>query len=68
MTQERIDRINALARKSKVQGLTPEEKAEQKALRREYLDAVRGSLEAQLDNIYFQEPDGTETKLKKKGE
>lgn len=68
MTQERIDRINALARKSKAQGLTPEEKAEQKALRREYLDAVRGSLEAQLDNIYFQEPDGTETKLKKKGE
>lgn len=68
MTQARIDRINALARKSKTQGLTPEEKAEQKELRQEYLAAVRGSLEAQLDNIYFREPDGTETKLKKKGE
>lgn len=68
MTQARIDRINELARKSKIQGLTPEEKAEQKILRQEYLAAVRGSLEAQLDNIYFKEPDGSETKLKKKGE
>lgn len=68
MTQARIDRINELARKSKAQGLTPEEKAEQKELRLEYLAAVRASLEAQLDNVYFVEPDGTETKLKKKGE
>ena len=45
-----------------------EEKLEQKELRQEYLAAVRGSLEAQLENIYFREPDGTETKLKKKGE
>lgn len=68
MTQARIERINELARKSKTQGLTDQEKAEQKELRQEYLAAVRRSLEAQLENIYFQEPDGTETKLKKKGE
>ena len=66
MTQERIDRLNQLARKSKAEGLTPQEKAEQKALRQEYLSAIRASLEAQLDNIYIQEPDGTETKLKRK--
>lgn len=68
MTQERIDRINELARKKKAMGLTPEETAEQAVLRKEYLAAIRASLEAQLDNVYIQEPDGTQTKLKKKGE
>lgn len=67
MTQERIDRINELARKKKAVGLTPEETAEQAVLRKEYLAAIRASLEAQLDNVYIQEPDGTQTKLKKKG-
>ena len=32
----------------------------------EYLAAIRQSLEAQLDNVYIVEPDGTQTKLKKK--
>lgn len=68
MTEERIARINELARKKKAVGLTPEETAEQAVLRKEYLAAIRTSLEAQLDNVYIQEPDGTQTKLKKKGE
>lgn len=66
MTEEQIARINELARKSKAEGLTPEEKAEQAVLRKAYLAAVRKSLEAQLDNVYFLEEDGSETKLKKK--
>lgn len=66
MTEEKIARINELARKSKTVGLTPEEKAEQAALRKEYLAAIRKSLEAQLDNIYILEEDGSETKLIKK--
>ena len=38
MTQEKIDRINALARKAKTpEGLTPEETAERDVLRREYI-------------------------------
>ncbi|MBR5295199.1 MAG: DUF896 domain-containing protein, partial [Clostridia bacterium] len=38
MTKEKIDRINALARKSKTpEGLTPAEKEEQAALRKEYI-------------------------------
>ena len=37
MKQEQIDRINELARKSKVTELTPEEKEEQKKLRTEYI-------------------------------
>ena len=51
ITQEKIARINALAKKAKTpEGLTPEETAERAALRREYLDAFKQSLTAQLDN------------------
>lgn len=66
MTQEKIDRINALARKAKTQGLTPEETAERDALRREYIDSVTGNLRAQLDNTVIQQPNGMRTPLKKK--
>lgn len=41
ITQEQINRINALARLSKERSLTAEEKAEQAALRQAYVAAVR---------------------------
>lgn len=64
ITQEKINRINALAKKAKTpEGLTPEEQAERTALRREYIDAFKQSLTAQLDNTYIQYPDGTKKKL-----
>lgn len=44
-------RINELARKSKVEGLTEEEKAEQAKLRQEFLVKFRANFRAQLDNI-----------------
>ena len=65
MTQEKIDRINALARKQKSEGLTEEEKAEQAALRREYIDSFKRSLEDQLNNMSIVEPDGTVKKVEK---
>lgn len=66
MEQVKIDRINELARKSKTEaGLTPEEREEQAALRREYVAAVRANLTAQLDSTVIQYPDGTRKKLKK---
>ena len=68
MTEERIARLNELARKSKTIGLTEEEKQEQATLRLEYLASIRQSLEAQLDNVYFVEKDGTKTQLQKKDE
>ena len=66
MTQEKIDRINALARKAKAEGLTPEETAERDALRREYIDSVKASLVGHLDNTVIQHPDGSRTPLRKK--
>jgi len=66
MTQEKINRINELARKQKTVGLTDAEKAEQKVLRREYIDSFRKSLESQLSNIEILEPDGSITKVEKK--
>ena len=66
MTTEKIARINELAHKSKTTGLTEAEKAEQQALRREYLDDIKASLRTQLNNTSIQEPDGTIHKLAKK--
>ena len=66
MTQEKIDRINALARKAKAEGLTPEELAERDILRREYIDSVKASLVGHLDNTVIQHPDGSRTPLRKK--
>lgn len=52
MERVKIERINELARKSKTaQGLTDGEKAEQAALRKEYLAVIRAGIKAQLDNI-----------------
>ena len=67
MEQSKIDRINQLARKAKTpEGLTAEETSERDALRREYVDAFKASLTAQLDNTVIQYPDGTRKKLKRK--
>lgn len=51
LEKERLDRINALARKSKAEGLSEDEKEEQKKLREEYLENFRKSFRAQLDCI-----------------
>ena len=66
MEKYKIDRINELARKHKTVGLTPEEAEERAVLRREYTDSMVGSLKGHLDNVYFVEEDGSQTKLKKK--
>lgn len=66
MATERLKRINELAAKERAEGLTDEEKAEQKRLREEYLAAFRKNVLQTLDNTYIVEPDGTEHKLRKK--
>ena len=66
ITQEKIDRINFLARKSKSEGLNEEEKLEQEKLRREYIDAYKANLRAQLDNTVVVRPDGSKERLSDK--
>lgn len=67
ITDEKVARINELARKARTpEGLTEAEKAEQAILRREYVDAVKRSLEGQLDRTTIVDPDGTKRKLKKR--
>lgn len=63
VTKEQIDRINQLARKSKAEGLTLEEKQEQAHLRRLYIDAVKASLVGQLEHTYIVDEKGNKRKL-----
>ena len=58
-----IERLNYLAKKSRTEGLTDEEKAEQQAIRREYIDSVKASLKAQLDNTYIVDANGVKHKV-----
>ncbi|MCI6553413.1 MAG: DUF896 domain-containing protein [Lachnospiraceae bacterium] len=64
--EKKIRRINELYHKSRVQGLTEEEKKEQAALRSEYVASIRASLRGQLNNIDIQEKDGSITNLGEK--
>ena len=51
LTQEKMDRINFLAKKKKEEGLNDAEIIEQKQLREEYLTVFRKNFRKQLDNI-----------------
>ncbi|MEE1170519.1 MAG: DUF896 domain-containing protein [Anaerovoracaceae bacterium] len=54
ITDEMIARINELAAKSKTEeGLTKEEKNEQKKLREQYLQSIRENVRSQLERIEF---------------
>ncbi len=66
MTEEKIQRINELYRKSKSEGLTEAEKKEQQVLRREFIDSFKRNLRGQLDNISIREADGSITNLGEK--
>ena len=66
MDNTKIDRINELAHKQKSVGLTEEEKIEQAALRKEYIESIRESLRANLNNISIEEADGSITDLGEK--
>ena len=48
--QKDLDRINALANKKKLEGLTEAEQIEQTELREAYLKAFRKNFKQQLDN------------------
>lgn len=66
MNQEKINRINELAKLAKERTLSPEEMEERDILRKEYVASVRAALTGQLDQTYFVEADGSRQKLEKK--
>lgn len=66
MEKNKIERINELARKSKAEGLTEAEKAEQTQLRNEYRAEIMGSLMGELENTYIMTPDGKKKKIERK--
>lgn len=66
MERAKIDRINELARLQKERELTDEEKAEQHALRMEYVAEIRASFGGMLANTVIERPDGTRESLPKK--
>jgi len=60
VTKEEIARINELANKAKSEGLTDDEKQEQKQLREKYLDNIRQSLSNQVKSIKVVDPEGND--------
>ena len=66
MEQNRIDRINELAKLAKQRELPAEEAAARAELRKEFLAAFRKNLTDTLDNTYIVDEKGNKTKLEKK--
>ncbi len=58
ITEKDIARINELYHKQKGEGLTEPEKEEQAKLRRAYIDAIKGNVRAQLNNIDIVDENG----------
>jgi uncharacterized protein YnzC (UPF0291/DUF896 family) len=66
MTDEKIQRINDLYRKSKAEGLTEAERKEQQLLRKEFIADIRGNLVSQLNAIDMVNADGSVENLGEK--
>ena len=57
MEEVKIDRINALAKKAKEEGLSEQEKEAHAALRKEYVAAIKENFRATLSQIKFEDED-----------
>ena len=66
ITEIDIKRINELNHKSKAEGLSDEEKAEQKKLREDYVAAIKGNIRSQLENIKVVDENGNEVDIKRR--
>lgn len=64
--EKTIERINELYHKSQGEGLTDDEKKEQRKLRADYIAAIRANMRGTLNNISILNEDGTVTELAKK--
>ena len=66
MTQELLNRINFLSKKSREEGLTDAEKQEQAELRAQYIKEFRQGVMNTLDNVYIMDENGNKRKIEKK--
>ncbi|GMQ60025.1 DUF896 family protein [Vallitalea sediminicola] len=66
MEEKKIDRINELYKKNKIEGLTDDEKIEQSLLREEYLNSVRKNFKSTMNTIKLKDEKGNITPLKPK--
>ncbi len=66
MKSELIERINFLARKSREEGLSDAEKAEQAKLRQQYVAGFRQGFMNTMENVYIVDEQGNEKKIEKK--
>ncbi len=62
--QKKLDRINALAKKNKEEGLSPEELKERDELRQEYLAHFRAHFRSRLENVKVVSPEEYEEHMK----
>ncbi|MEK4030075.1 MULTISPECIES: DUF896 domain-containing protein [Bacillaceae] len=60
LSQDKLARINELSKKSKTEGLSAEEQAEQTSLRQEYLRAFRSSMKNTVESVRIFDPEGNE--------
>ena len=58
ISQEKLNRINELARKKKTTGLSEDEKQEQTLLRQEYLADFRSGFTQQIESIKVVDQEG----------
>lgn len=66
--EQLLKRINELAKKSREEGLTEEEKAEQADLRQKYIKKFRQGMENTLSNVYIMDEKGNKRKVEKKND
>ncbi|WP_077617912.1 DUF896 domain-containing protein [Bacillus sinesaloumensis] len=60
LSKDKIQRINALAKKAKSVGLTDKEQMEQQELRQEYLRVFRSSMSNTLHSVTVVDPKGND--------
>lgn len=61
-----VERINQLYAKSKSEGLTESEKAEQAVLRQKYVQSFRQGMMNTMENVYIVDKYGNKKKVERK--
>lgn len=60
LSQDKLDKINQLARKQREDGLTEDEKKEQEELRAEYIKAFRSGMRNSIEGMKIVDEEGND--------